>query len=128
MSDSSLLKFDHSLESGVLVQPHTCHSTSLQAIQVAMFRFDQQNEKLCGVKLYRNKQHLSLAVQFSEWPLCNLWKHSLFPPDSFFLVAQGTLFNSMFLNLIASATVKELNLPMNFNNNKWLILSINNTF
>lgn len=46
MSDSSLLKFDHSLEPGILVQLHPCHSTrSLQAIQVAMFRFDQQNEK-----------------------------------------------------------------------------------
>lgn len=114
MSDSSLLKFNHSLESGVLVQPHPCHSTtSLQAIQVAMLRFDQQNKKLCGVKLYRNEQRLSLAVQFSEWPLCNFWKHSLFPPDFLFLlVAKATLFNSMFLNLISSAIVKEVNLPM----------------
>lgn len=65
------------------------------------------------MKLYRNEQRLSLAVQVSEWPLCSFWKHSLFPPDSLFLlVAEATLFNSMFLNLIASAIVKELNLLM----------------
>lgn len=77
------------------------------------FRSDQQNEKLYGVKLYRNKQHLSPAVQFSEWPLCNFWKHSLFPPNSLFLlVAEATLFNSTFRSVIASAIVKKLNLPM----------------